>query len=152
MRDLVHILFWGMCALAVASCRKPSAMEFFVLNENRGEDGLYRYELDLSDSLATYDVYLYSRIDEQSSTLSQLDDIPMAAYWTAPDGEVYKDSFYFPVRDAKKGFFSSEYKLLYREGIAPVQRGKWRLHIDVAQYEGVPVLRGLGVAYKTIKD
>lgn len=141
-----------MCLMAVASCRKPSAMEFFVLNEDRGEDGLYRYEMDFSDSLATYDVYIYSRIDELGSTLLEREDIPMAAYWTAPDGEVYKDTFYFPVREAKRGFFSSEYKMLYREGITPIQRGKWSLHIDVAQGEQMPTLRGLGIAYKTNID
>lgn len=141
-----------LACLSCLSCARPSSMESFVLRDARGEDGMYRYEMDFTDTLARYDIYLYTRIDGPSRELALKNDIAMAAFWTDPDGEVYREEFYFPIHEGRRTFFSSDYRILYREGVVPSVRGKWTLAIDVVQNESVPVLNGLGVEYKSKKD
>ena len=65
-RSLVKVLCMMMLAAVGAagvSCSRPVSYEKFVSVEDREANGLYSYTIDLSDSLCTYDVSFYSRID-----------------------------------------------------------------------------------------
>lgn len=151
MRKIVKAVI--LCVFAtLMGCVKPSSYEAFVRSCDRGDDGLYRFTLDLSDTLASYDLSIYSRIDCISPLMAGYQDIPMSAWWTSPSGETYKDDFFFPVQDSTVvDFYSTPYVFAFREGFTPVEPGEWKLAFDVSEGEEYPQLCGMGIICKTIK-
>lgn len=137
----------AIAALASA-CARPTSTEEFVRLSERSEDGLYHFELDMSDSLALYDVIFYSRIDCNNVKLASLRDFPMEITWTAPDSvRRFREKVYFPIHDetAGSGFYSKQYVIPYRTGLSPVKPGVWQMSVKVDADEHIPGFRGLGV-------
>lgn len=146
--------FTSVIALALAvltavgvSCSRPESTEQFVSVEDREVNGLYRFDLDLSDSLSTYDVTFYSRIDANKLKLAHARDFSLMVTWIAPSGQRFRETVYFGVFDESAGsdFFSSQFRKPYRTGLAPVEYGTWELNVLVNSGQDVPGFRGLGV-------
>lgn len=124
-----------IAALLVTSCTKPTVSESFVSIEDRDVIGSYVFDMDLCDSLATYDLYLYTRVDQMPPQLALQEDMELRVRWISPDGERYEETVYFPVRE--------KVKALYRRDFAPVLSGVWKLELSVRdEIEG---LRGMGI-------
>lgn len=153
MRRALQTVLVCVCAVLFASgCVKPSSYEAFVRSSDRGDDGLYRFTLDLSDTMATYDLSIYSRIDCMSPQMSDFEDISMSAWWTSPGGETFREDFFFPVQDSTSSdFYSTPYLFPFREDFKPVEAGEWKLAFDVAEGEGIPQICGMGIICKTKK-
>lgn len=136
--------------IALAGCERPLSSESFVRLKDKGEDGLYHYTVDMTDSLCTYDLYFYSRIDCSSARLAHVRDFPMIVTWTAPDGRRFDEKVFFDVHAATddSGFYSKSYKILYRSGLAPVRNGEWKMTVRIDSDSFVPGFRGLGVICK----
>lgn len=111
------------------SCKAPVYTDAFVRAADADENGCYRFALDLSDSLCTYDVYLYTKVDGGDLHTG----IPFNIRWKSPAGEVSGDVVYWNPKDTKA---------LYRSGVKPAERGEWDLSIAVL---GNVKVRGLGV-------
>lgn len=139
-------------ALAVFSlgCSRPVSYEKFVRMEDKGSDGQYHFTLDMTDSLCTYDVYFYSRIDCSRNRLADVRDFPLNVTWVSPDGLRYAERVYFDVHDDKEvgDFYSRQYKILYRSGLVPVKNGEWEMEVRIDSDRYVPGFRGLGVICK----
>ena len=137
------------------SCR-PSSYEQFV-RADQTEDGRYVFALDLSDSAATYDISLYTRVD---APLLQAErpagQLGLEVEWTLPDlsqGDTppewpatreftprLTETVYLPY-GTRAG--SSQ---LYRSGIKPEPAGEWLLAVrPIDAPEG---LRGIGIICK----
>jgi len=146
------VLFLSSVVLSVAgvSCSRPASVEQFVSVDKREANGLYSFSLDLSDSLATYDISFYSRIDASRLKISHTRDFSLMVTWTAPSGQKYRETVYFGVFDESAGSnsFSSQYVKPYRTGLVPVEYGVWEMNVLVNSGAEVPGLRGLGVVCK----
>lgn len=132
----------------IPACARPSSTEEFVKLSGRSDDGLYRFELDMSDSLSAYDVSFYSRIDCNSVRLVSFRDFPMVITWISPDGvRKYHEKVYFPIHEETVGssFYSKQYLIPYRSGLVPVRHGVWHLSVEVEADDHIPGFRGLGV-------
>lgn len=143
-------LMLAVIAAAVLSCARPDSVEQYVGIEQKEPNGLYTYSLDLSDSLATYDIVFYSRIDMGRQRMASVRDFPLMVTWTSPSGQRYRETVYFGVRDEARGsnFYSSQYRKTYRTGLVPVEWGLWSMTVHVNAGNEVPGFRGLGVICK----
>jgi len=99
---------------------------------------MYSFVLDMSDSIASYDIYIYSRIETPSR--EHVIEIPMDIWWVDPDRTKYIEKVYFCSSS------SLGEKILYRQDVIPSKRGKWYLgiHPDVLPKN----LCGFGVELK----
>ena len=135
---------------AAWSCARPDSVELYVGEEDRETNGLYRYSIDMSDTLATYDIILYSRIDAGRQKMVAARDFPLTITWTAPSGQRFRETVYFGIHDGSKGsdFYSNQYRKPYRTGLVPVEAGIWDMAVQVNSGNDVPGFRGLGVICK----
>ena len=142
------------CAFAVlaaaASCVRPSSVEQYVSAEQRESNGLYRFSVDMSDSLSTYDLVFYSRIDAGKQRMASMGDFPLTVTWTSPSGRRFSETVFFGVHDKSGGsdFYSSQYRKPYRSGLVPVEPGVWDMAVQVNYGREVPGMRGLGIICK----
>ena len=84
--------------------------------------GRYEFAVDMSDSLCTYDLSFYTRLDGRDAPSG----FPMKIYLTSPSGQTYVEGVYFDC--------SSGVKVPYRTGLVPVEHGVWRMSVSaVAQ-------------------
>ena len=139
------IAFAAFALILVACVRSPST-ERFILSED-STDGVYSFPLDMADSLVSYDIWLYSRIDARKHKPSSYEGVPLEITWVSPSGELYGEDLYFPAfttdSGVRRSFFSRQIKSLYRSGVVPRESGLWTLKIKVGvETEG---FRGLGV-------
>jgi len=109
--------------LSVTACDNPKVREQYKF---RGKD--YVFEVDMTDSLATYDVYIYTRVDSDHK------GFPLEAIWTSPSGQKYSETTYFNLDLGQKQ--------LYRSGLVPIEWGQWLLELSVPDVEG---MRGMGI-------
>ena len=129
-RTASRIALFSALILSVLSCSEPLSTEKFILNQ----DGRYSFEVDMSHTDCTYDLYFYSRVD----SWKKVPEFPIDIVLTSPSGVRYSERVYF-VRDGHD-------KLAYRTGLVPVESGVWTLDAR-ADAEG---LRGLGLICKRV--
>ena len=144
------VLLLAVLTAAAVSCSRPVSTESFVGVDQTETDGLYKYSLDLSDSLATYDIVFYSRIDASRQRMAVTRDFPLTVTWTSPSGRRYRETVYFGIHDESSGssFYSSQYRKTYRSGLVPVEWGVWSMAVQVNSGREVPGFRGRGVVCK----
>lgn len=104
-------------SLLACACGKPSSYEQFV-RRAAAPDGVYRFELDFSDSTALYDLSFYSPAVEKDTMLA------LDVVWSYPDADSLKERVYLPIRgkDAIEP---------YRSGASPSPAGSWELSVQV---------------------
>jgi len=144
------LLCAGILAFLAVSCREPASSEVFI-----PVPGPYTFTLDFSDSLATYDVALFTRIDSRAGSVQALGELPLIAVWTAPDysqEDVFSNPYYtftevvyLPLGASKRSYFSSQVWHPYRKGVNPGIYGDWTLTLSIPDTVQVRGLRGLGV-------
>ena len=131
---------WVFLALALSSCRPASYEQFVRSNQARG--GEYLFELDMSDSSATYDVSLYTRADAPLMTSERPDSqMALSVRWFAPsDSAALAETVFLPCGGAAGSV------QLYRSGMRPRPSGTWKVSVRVKDApEG---LRGIGIICK----
>lgn len=144
------IMMLAAVAVAGVSCSRPVSYEKFVSVEDREANGLYSYTIDLSDSLCTYDVSFYSRIDANRIREFHSRDFSLMVTWTAPSGQRYRETVYFGLFDESSGSdpYSRQYVKPYRRSLVPVEFGTWEIEVLVNSGAEVPGFRGLGIICK----
>lgn len=143
-----HILAAAVLLVASlsASCSRPDQIETFVRARHRDANGMYTMKVDMSDSLATYDFTLFTRIDCRPKKFLGLEDsFGVGAVWTSPDSTEYREFFYIPKEKfSDPTAFSKAYKLPYRTGVVPNKPGIWTVSFlvlsDAAEY-----MNGMGL-------
>ncbi len=121
------ILCVGVLLLfGAAACTRPVSTEQFVFDDGSGQ---FDFELDMSDSLCTYDLSFYTRLESRLSPPG----FPIRVYLTSPSGVGYSETLFY---DA-----SASLVVPYREALEPVEYGLWQLSVR-ARAEG---LRGMGL-------
>lgn len=149
MSSMKHTGLVLLAAIAVmlASCAKPRSYEEFIKLNNKSEDGMYHFALDLSDSLCTYNLWFYSRIDCNNVRMAELRDFPMEITWVSPTGLKYKEKVYFPIHSGMENsdFYTNQYRIPYRMEIDPREHGAWELAVSIDADDHIPGFRGLGI-------
>ena len=115
------LLLWG-----AAACSRPSSVEQYVFDDGTGA---FNFEVDLSDSLCTYDLSFYTRLESRPAPAG----FPIRVYLTSPSGTAFSESLFY---DASAGLV-----VPYRADLQPVEFGVWQLSVR-AQAEG---LKGMGL-------
>lgn len=133
MRALVGL---ALTAALFAACSKP-ATEVKFISAKDAADSLYRFTLDMTDSLASYSVYFFSRTDRPATGGERSFPMTLDAEWISPDGETeLKETVYLNSSPAGGS------KDLYRSDVRPAP-GEWTLSVRVS---GAPKgFRGLGI-------
>ena len=126
---LVNRIGLLMVLAAACACSQPSSREYFVRSDGSGE---YSFELEMSDTLALYDISFYTRLDErQADTLA---GFPMAIVWRSPSGRFFSESVWYP---------ADKVLVPYRSGFRPPETGLWGLSVTLPDPHRR--MRGLGV-------
>ena len=76
------------------------SVEKFVKGE-----GPYTFFVDMSDSTASYDFDLYTRVDAPVDSLRKLAALPLQVTWTSPTFHVFREEVYLPM-EGKMSLFS----------------------------------------------
>ena len=143
MRNRTIILFL-LAFAALNGCREPMSVEKFVKGE-----GPYSFFVDMTDSTATYDFDLYTRVDAPLDSLRKLQALPLTVTWTSPSFHVFKEEVYLPM-EGHMSLFSKEVRAPYRAGVQPGEWGQWVVNVRVTNPpEG---LRGMGLVVARKRD
>lgn len=102
--------------VAAASCREPEGEWSDFVRSADAQDGVYVFDVPMSDSLAVYDLWIYARTDGEP-----LSDVQMNVRLTSPEGDGFAETVYMS-RISSKGD-----KELYRSGLRVSHPGVWRL-------------------------
>lgn len=149
---MLRIILPVTLLLLAAGCR-PASYEQFI-RADQAQDGEYVFALDLSDSTATYDLSLYTRVDPTlMAAATPSVELALQVCWYSPAGEAtaaqaclavpaMSEIVYLPF-GAEAGSVK-----LYRSGVKPAPVGEWHLAVTpIAPPEG---LRGIGIICKRI--
>ena len=71
------------------SCSEPLSSYQFVREDKCASEGVYVFHLDMSDSLAVYDVSIYS-----SAQKGRVENLELLSRWIAPDGQSFSETVY----------------------------------------------------------
>ena len=144
---------WGMShpfyalvflVLIITGCKEPMSVEKFVKG-----DGPYTFLVDMSDSTASYDFDLFTRVDAPLDTLRKLSAMPLQVTWTSPSFHVFRENVYLPM-EGKTSLFSRQVRAPYRVGVRPEEWGQWQVMVRVPDApEG---LSGMGLLVERKKD
>lgn len=138
---MLRIILPVTLLLLAAGCR-PASYEQFI-RADQAQDGEYVFALDLSDSTATYDLSLYTRVDPTlMAAATPSAELALQVCWMNPGGEAMSEIVYLPF-GAEAGSVK-----LYRSGVNPAPAGEWHLSVTpIAPPEG---LRGIGIICKRV--
>lgn len=127
----------------VAACSEPAQMEYFCSSDDRDSLGRFCYSLDMSDSLSTYDIAFYTRIDCSPKDFDALNDLRVDVELVSPAGLSYVETVYLPVASFSSRKRSTYDSIAdYRTGLTPVEWGVWQMYLSLPEIQG---LRGMGV-------
>jgi len=117
--------------LLLASCREPQSREYF---QRVSSDGEYSFDLELTDTLAAYNLSFYTKIDRPVFKRDTLVSFPMQIVWRSPSGRYFSETVYYP---------ADSLRARYRSHLVPSEAGTWNVAVTLPrQPEG---LRGLGI-------
>lgn len=127
------------------SCTRPVQTEEFRKISQKDSLGRYTFILDLSDSLSTFDVSFYTRVDCSRAMFRVMEDICVEATWFSPDGKAFQETVYIPKSSCtRSGAWSREYLSPYRKNLEPYVHGLWQLSLAVPD-DTRNGMRGMGV-------
>lgn len=138
-----------IAAVALVSCSAPTVSDEFRSISQRDSLGRFAFDLDMSDSLAKFDIKFYTRVDCGEKSFSLMQDIPITVELFSPSGEVYSENIYWP-----KSSFATERMgtydscVDYRLACVPVEYGAWKMCLTFAPVRG---LCGVGVILSSKK-
>lgn len=128
----------------ITGCKEPMSVERFVKGE-----GPYTFLVDMSDSTASYDFDLYTRVDAPLDTLRKMTALPLQVTWTSPSFHVFREDVYLPM-EGRTSLFSRQVRAPYRAGVRPSEWGQWQVVVRVPDApEG---LCGMGLVVERKKN
>ena len=135
-----------LLALFVISCSEPLSTEQFIPGA-----GPYAFAVDMTDSTATYDFDLYTRLDGNPEDLIPLKGTLLRAEWRSPSDSVFVEKVYLPLTGSRRSFFSRQVYEPYRAEVSPAEPGCWTLTIRQEDRSQVVPFRGLGLVVRKNK-
>ena len=131
--------------LAVAACSRPGSSERFVKTEDCLEPGRYDFDLDMADTLVSYDITFYTRLDSGDGAI--LLNLPLEVSATSLSGKLYSEKVWADVSEpSSAGHFNKDFEIPYRSSLRPVEAGVWKLSVSVLA--GADCVEGMGCILK----
>lgn len=110
-------------------CKAPEATQEFIFHK---ESGIYRYSLDMTDSLSTYEISFYTRMEKADSA----GIFPIYVVLESPSGTKYQDTYLFDYNSGKSAKYASD--------LDPYEHGVWTITLNVREDD----ISGMGVVLK----
>ena len=132
-----------LLTLLAVSCQEPFSTEMFIPG-----DGPYAFTVDMTDSTATYDFDLYTRLDGNPEDLIPLKGTLLRAEWRSPSDSVFVEKIYLPLTGTRQSFFSRQIYEPYRADVRPAEPGLWTLSLRQEDRSQVVPFRGLGLVVR----
>ncbi len=133
--------------MVVASCARPSSYEPFVVREKAEYGDTYIFNLDLSDSTASYGLDFYTRLQRPAFGTFPTDSISLDLRWISPsDSVILSDTTFIRVeRPVDSSYYSKDFLVGYKDALSLPEHGIWRLKARVLNDS--EAIRGLGVIF-----
>lgn len=158
MRAISRILaVLTLLALALSSCKEPSC-DFFLLSSDRtSEDGGYCFEVELTDTTASYLTLIAARFNAKMIEKADSGTFPLNVTVTSPGGEVAAESIRLPFGDVEgkvkmgrqiNGTVDIEWQYRDNVRISGNQSGIWKINLRPVDKGLEKYLVGLGFSYK----
>lgn len=135
----------ALLILLCVACTAPSVSDSFI-KAGDVADGVYGFEADMSDTLSTWSISLYTRLDASRKKLGACTDIPLEFEMVSPSGAVYADTLAIPLSLKGDSRWGATADFPVGEGLVPVEAGVWKLNLK--PLADVPGFRGLGFVLK----
>ena len=133
-----------LLSVLLTGCKEPMSTERFVKGE-----GPFTFFVDMTDSTASYDFDLYTRVDAPVDSIRKMGALPLTVTWTSPSFHVFKEEVFMPL-EGQGSFFSRQVRAPYRAGVRPEEWGQWVVAVRVTNPpEG---LRGMGLVVARRRD
>ena len=116
---------------AVISCQKPDRGSEFI----KGERAAYEFVLEDVDSLALYDISLYT--SPKTRNIIAPASLPLEIRWVSEESDIYVERVVMEVSSRRQP---------YREGVLFPLGGRWRLVIYLQ--DGADAINGLGITWR----
>lgn len=129
---LVTVFAAAVFSLLPGACAPDGGYECFI-REGDAEGGLYTFTVPFDDSLSTYSLSFYTRVDTPRDKVLE-DAVRLDVSWTSPSGKAAGETVYM---DASKEVET------YRSGVIPGETGDWKIEVRVQ--DAPPGFRGLGM-------
>jgi len=147
MRTLAYSMLTVILAMTVSCVPGPENQDFVKVEERDFLDR-FSFTLDMSDSLSLYDLDIFTRIDCTQEEFRSMGDIPVSAFYVSPSGTFYTEDFTLPVMSFfRSTTFTKDYIIHYRDNLAPVESGRWKLFLSIPD-EFSDRVRGMGVIFR----
>ncbi len=144
MRSSLKALLF--CLALAFSCSNPASRETFIKASETEVPGRYSFSVDFSDSLAVYDLDIYTMADINRGEKVGWTDIQAYSLWTSPSGKQYSETFVMPDSAfVRKTFNSYHYLRAYRHDVSPKEAGLWTVEIILPVCDQTSMVRGLGL-------
>ena len=143
MKKLFPLILLGLLAIA---CQEPLSTEQYVLG-----GGPYVFTVDMSDTTATYDFDIYTRLDGEPEDLIPLQGTLLRAEWRSPSDSIQTEKIYLPLKGQYNTYYSKQVYEPYRTGVRPAEAGIWTLSIRQEDRSQVVPLRGLGLVVRKVR-
>ena len=131
-------------ALALVCCSRPSSREYFVMREDAEYGDTYSFTIDLTDTLLTYDLEFFTRLERVPFQDLQREDIVLDLRWFSTFGAILTDTLVVSPGDpAGANYFSRDIITPYGNEAVFGVPDEWRLNAKVVNDS--ESLRGLGI-------
>lgn len=149
------IFFAVLLILAVAgACSRPESDEQFVLNSGRDACGRYPFELDMSDSLASYSLSVYAVFTAGGRRFASFSGMPAVLMWKSPSGREYESDVLMPGDSLQcSTAYTKVLTTACMTGAVPVEYGRWSFCVKVpADSVSRYGMTGMGIKLKREHD
>lgn len=121
-------------AFAALSCSRPATAEQFVRNADRDVYGRYVFDVDMSDSLAAYDISLLSSFSCIDRDFAPFVSMPLHLLWESPEGQCFEDNVVLPGSALKdSSYYDKVLSDCLGEGLVPERAGLWKLYVTAPE-------------------
>lgn len=143
-----NLLMTVALMVVAASCSRPSSYEPFIVRENAEYGDTYNFNLDLSDSTASYSLSFYTRLERSAFGVFPSDSISLDLRWISPsDSVILSDTTFISVAAAvDSSYYSKDYVADYKVILDLPENGGWRLKAKVLNDS--EAVRGIGIIFK----
>ncbi len=117
--------------VTVFSCQKPDRGSEFI----KGERAAYEFVLEDVDSLALYDISLYTSPKTENNVAPA--SLPLDVRWVSPESDIHVERVVMEISSRRQP---------YREGVLFPLGGRWRLVIY--PQDGAEAINGLGITWR----
>lgn len=121
-------------AFTALSCSRPAVAEQFVRNADRDVYGRYVFDVDMSDSLAAYDISLLASFSCIDRDFAHFVSMPLHLLWKSPEGQCFEDNVALAGSALKdSSYYDKVLSDSLGEGLVPEKPGLWNLYVTVPE-------------------